>query len=904
MTSLDRAFRPELPEGRATHIKEGFVMGWLPAEIVSLDDPERNGRVQVRCDLVQPNTVWPNANDGWCWVLEDYTLPTRVGGSHKMLKVGSQVAIVPMQGDPRQMLVIGCIHCRRDSPSPHTDRFNESYGSVSANGVIDIADDRQLSRGTSYPHGVFQHVSGDGNLTYQTRDNARLQLQQDGNCRIENDTCFSALSPDGLVQQGNESGAFSRLDPSGEISHQSPSGTGISLGAAEVMAKGPASGISKLVRDARKTFGGRLGDCLRTVRDLNDALSLLSSSDFINKTPRIVELIDRVSSLSDFLDEGQEIVSKISSSSPEDLAKAIAPQVDICLGLNLEKLLPEIEDVVISEDGGSIAEQIEEILPDELKERIRPELIDRIAKIFSYDKKMAAKAILHEVLPLGANAISNMFGLNLQKTLGTISDAIETIRDVQSLLQTPGISPVNVNAFVGQLVSQTEVLGGLFPESISKYLSGGTLESVLGIPEASDISPLHLAIGHISSGIAADTQSSIAKIGPALDRLGAVREIFRQKELYETGVTSELLDRFKGIAADRGLDWSGVEYSDISQYLSAIATPILREIEAPLSESVGQFNRLIESIPDDLPAVTFSLGEKAGKLSAKGLGLGGSMEIGPDGGQIVGPDNTTKLAIANGSAKIRSALGGYGLDKKGLKAAVDVLDFMEVGIDKFQLTAGMKKGFRVKISPFGISIGLNGIPSLPDLSRLAKELIGSEEIAKTTETFDRIKQAVEGAGGGDEDGGSSGGGSGSGSGGLGNVSLDLNEKGISAGSKNGPSIDVLGDRIGVAGVDHLPFVTHTHEILNYTVETLDLMIDFAISLHFPWETEEYGSNWQTYVRENMSRPEEVIEYLAPLHGQAGFLMAALIYRRMDRPLHDWEEFGFEADDDGGSESPE
>lgn len=898
MSSLNSVFRPELPEGRA---QEGKIMGWLPGEIISLNDPEKHGRVQVRCDMIAKDVVWPNANDGWCWVLEDYTLPTETGGAHKMLKVGSQVAMVPMMGDPRQMLIIGCIHSRRDMPSPHTDRFNETYGAVSAGGVVEVSDDREKSHGKVFPHGVFQHVSGDGNLTMQTRDHARMQLQQDGNLRFENDKCFSALSPDGIVQQGNDSGAFTRLDPDGDIAIKSPSGCGMTLGELDVVATGPASGVSKIVKQGRKLFGGRLGESVRSLRELRGILRTLGPQDFVANAPRIFQLLNQVSSLQDNIKEGMSIIDKITSYTPEDLAKAIAPQVDVCLDLNLEELLPDIEgilgDVVISEQSSSlsIADAIKDILPDKLKERVRPELIEKIAKVFSYDKELAAKAILHEVVPMGTTAIANIFGLNLQKNLGGLSEAIEGVRSLKDLATTPGTFLIGSIPFADQLVGLIGGLIGKLPGKITKFLPMPLLEEILAIPEASDFSPLQLMIGHVTGGVAKDAKTSLEKVTPSLSKLKPLREMFRQNELYEGDLTGDFLDKVKEMGLAEGLDWSKVTYDDMPQFLKAIALPVIDELEPALEESVGHFNGLIESLPDDLASVRLSLGESSGTITAKGLGLGGCLEVTPDGGEIIGPDTFTKLSVENGKAKIGSILGALVIEEKGLKAGAEVLDFLQVSLDKFDVVIGMIEGFQVKIGIGGISIGMNGIPKLPDLSRLAKELIGSEKIAQVTEAISRIKQAVEGDGGGEEvGGGSSGGGSGGGSSsGTGLVSLNLNEKGITAGSENGPQINILDDRVGIAGTDYLPFVQHTHSVLNHTIGTLDLTDDTVIAFHFPWVTEEYGSNWREYVRENFPRAEEVIAYLSPLEGNAGRYLAELIYRRMDRPLHDWTEFGFE-----------
>lgn len=67
MSNLDRIFRPELPEGRVSSLKEGQIYGWIPAEITSVYDPEGLGRVKVKCDLFEENSDLPNSNDGYVW---------------------------------------------------------------------------------------------------------------------------------------------------------------------------------------------------------------------------------------------------------------------------------------------------------------------------------------------------------------------------------------------------------------------------------------------------------------------------------------------------------------------------------------------------------------------------------------------------------------------------------------------------------------------------------------------------------------------------------------------------------------------------------------------------------------------------------------------------------------------
>jgi uncharacterized protein involved in type VI secretion and phage assembly len=215
MPSLSRIFTPERPEGLATHLEEGFIIGWVPGEITSIDDPEKLGRIRVRCDLIQQDTDLPNANDGWVWVLEEFVANAVPGGTHRLLKVGTQVALLPMMGDPRQMILLGCIPSRIDRPWPEMDRSKEVYGSATPGQVFEIKNDAEASQLNAFPHGVLQHVSGKGDIMQQTAENARLQLLHDGTSRIENDKAFTTHTPDGTVVQRNAEGAQSILRAGG-----------------------------------------------------------------------------------------------------------------------------------------------------------------------------------------------------------------------------------------------------------------------------------------------------------------------------------------------------------------------------------------------------------------------------------------------------------------------------------------------------------------------------------------------------------------------------------------------------------------------------------------------------------------------------------------------------------------
>ena len=63
MVSLEKLSRPEFIEGRSSELMEGKIMGGIPAEITSLDDPEKIGRIQVCCSLIDDTKNLPNGDD-------------------------------------------------------------------------------------------------------------------------------------------------------------------------------------------------------------------------------------------------------------------------------------------------------------------------------------------------------------------------------------------------------------------------------------------------------------------------------------------------------------------------------------------------------------------------------------------------------------------------------------------------------------------------------------------------------------------------------------------------------------------------------------------------------------------------------------------------------------------------
>lgn len=234
-------------------------MGWVPGEITSLDDPEKIGRVRVRCDVIAPNTDLPNNNDGWVWVMEEFVANATPGGTHRLLKVGAQVALLPMFGDPRQMILLGCIPSRVDRPHPELDRSKETHGTATPGNVFDFKNDANASEVKAFPHGVTKTVSPTGDITQQTAEHARMQLNQDGTARIENDKAFTMMTPEGDVKSKSKEGATTTLTADGKVKVEAGTESKLTLDGKEGKMEGPLSDISQLVKKVKELLVGNLG---------------------------------------------------------------------------------------------------------------------------------------------------------------------------------------------------------------------------------------------------------------------------------------------------------------------------------------------------------------------------------------------------------------------------------------------------------------------------------------------------------------------------------------------------------------------------------------------------------------------------------------------------------------------
>lgn len=420
MPSLNRAFRPEYPEGRADHLSEGFIMGCIPATIVNIDDPEKLGRVQCNFPLIDPTLKLPNDEDAWIWVLESFTLNNLAGGTHSLLEVGLQVALLPMFGDPRFMFLIGCIPNRVDPPHPFTNRAEGTYGSVTRNEVYDIKNDFNQSRIQSYPHGVMISVTSTGHIIHQTQDAARTILKQDGNLLVQNPYAGMHLDPynkGGRIFRATASG--STEDFKDEIELINTYDGRLQLLATQSALIPPTDTATRVenIAQLHAAFGEALLSLAKVPRN-----TIAEPTDW-------TDLEDPMQSLSAKVgyDDGREAAQQFADMPLEDYTNAIAPQTDAAINNDIPDLSQQFSTTAANPDisNNQLADQVI-AKASERQLSINNDEVQDISNTLRYNPDKFGLSAASQFLPNGYSSIDSLANMGVLGNLSGINRALNT----------------------------------------------------------------------------------------------------------------------------------------------------------------------------------------------------------------------------------------------------------------------------------------------------------------------------------------------------------------------------------------------------------------------------------------------------------------------------------------------
>lgn len=171
---------------RATHFERSA--GWLQAaylaRVVSLDDPERRERVQVRLFAFDG----PDDQDAPLWARVVCPFAGANRGAFFMPDVDDEVLVVFMNGDPRHPLVIGGLWNGASAPPASLADEGNRYKRIrSKNGVVVTLDDRRGQERLVLETPAGQRVTladGPGTVTVEDGSGNRIVLDAAG-IRIE-----------------------------------------------------------------------------------------------------------------------------------------------------------------------------------------------------------------------------------------------------------------------------------------------------------------------------------------------------------------------------------------------------------------------------------------------------------------------------------------------------------------------------------------------------------------------------------------------------------------------------------------------------------------------------------------------------------------------------------------------
>lgn len=715
MPSFSHIFSPDVPENQNSNFQEGTISGWVPAVITSLVDDQKLGRVRISVDLFERGTDIPNQEDGYCWVGEEFTVNSGLGGAHRFLQGGTLIAALPMMGQPNQFLLLACINNKVDPPHPEFDRAKRTYGSATPGQVFTIKNDTSASRTDSYPHGVLQNVSGDGNLTNQTRDHARMQLRQDGTSRLENDNSFTMHSPEGTVSQRSADGAQQVLHSDGRVEMNSASGALLHLFDGEAQMSGPANQISALIADVKSLVGGHLGEGGALFSQISKlSKNLLAGGDFasfLNAASGALDGLDQ--GLLKNINPGSAALSKLTGLSFDELGTAVMPQIQKALKTGLSDVVPGLESFLQSAPNflpETISGKLAEILPAGMLKGLNLSSLGAdlspLLQALTGDPGMQLQNILDQVMPKGWKSIENVLGMNLQGAIGGIDEILnkepptlesllaeglivaETVisRELEDVVElaTPEnleILRQEIEKFFKLGVSQlTELIPGNLSGLVSELNLKDLLQMEQGISGAGRMQNL---VGRFSQGLLSKASGTIANLAPSLDKIKPVMGLAKDLLNYQKTATDEgrlrIVENLLSMAGDSefsqfiNLDAANLLQHAQDQVLPKMLSTFSDRIQGLLGPTVDDLNKAINAVPQGGSGSTVLATNLIAQISTPLQAAGSMLEVRPDASELLSPFRLNRVFAQAGKAGIATPFGGMSVSTAGLSGGLDAI---------------------------------------------------------------------------------------------------------------------------------------------------------------------------------------------------------------------------------------
>ncbi|QLE46558.1 hypothetical protein FD723_40815 (plasmid) [Nostoc sp. C052] len=676
MVSLEKLARPDLVEGRFSNFQENVIPGWIPAEITSIDDPKKLGRVKVRSDLIAENVDLPNDDDGWVWTGENYTVNAATGGSHRLLTVGSQVAVMGMLGDPRKLILIACIPNFVDPPSPELDRSQGLYGEQTPGGVYKIRQDNDASAIDAYPHGIVHHISGAGDVSTQTKEGAMVKLQSNGTVINQNKTASGVLSPDGTIQWRNAAKGSSILDKDGNWNIQSQNQSALKLGASDALIEGPRTDLATMVNSIGQNLTGKLGKAENLLSQVNGILGTFQNNGNANQLlQNLSQVVGEVDGIIKSFPESISAINQIKSQfSATDLGESLMQQAETFLKSGLGKLTPEFRKIIQQGlPADEIIAKVTNLLPNDLKSKINTPEIKSILQGLSHHPEMQEQSLLEAIAPEGFASIQNIVGMDLHGTLAQTQNLFEQAT-IPNWVNVNRLSPENLLGFMegdtslfksdddilgnlqiknwqGELQEQASKLTSFLPDDLQKLFQKQDIAELLQLALTGG-NPVQALLGKAALSFADDLLPELLG-GVGLG--GAIAPLQKLIGIAGTGDIGDALSLVKEIPGLSGLDLGGI--SNVVDVIPQAVSSVFGGLGGLFGKGKKKTNRLLNALNQDAKGGVLRVTNNLVEAAASKNALSAKMVITGSKAALTAVNGLSEV-YASGAKASLSSLGG------------------------------------------------------------------------------------------------------------------------------------------------------------------------------------------------------------------------------------------------------
>jgi len=661
MATFDATIRPYTPQARATHFEQNAIPGWIPATIESIEDENNLGRIRVTSELIEPNTTLANWDDGSILVLEDFTSNNSKGGSHRFLQGGSQVALLPMMGNPNCLLMLGCIHSIVDQPSPELNRAKGTYGSVTPGQVAKVNNDTDGSSIDSRPSGAVQHVSGGGDITAQTRNGARSSLLADGTVAYQNNMASSTIAPDGSVSVTNLAKGFSILNPDGTWEMKSSNNALLRLaeGAAEL--KGPLSSISQSVKD----LGEQLPKAMNLVQEaLTKASQLIEdfkahgSVEFL--TSKLTPLLNEVGEFKPIVEKALSSLNQLKKVEFDDLAEYLRPQAEAVLNSKVPDLFSTVRKTVESVTSDALLDELSTVLPDSFQDALK--LVDStVLQGLAHNPTAQVQYLTDSLTDGGLDSINSMLGLDLHEVLGSLQNSFNIPLPAWMSTDIPP-TPQQEEEWRLQIATQAVKVKDLLPNQLQELFSYEDVIELIEMAVAGG-DPLHAFLGKAGTKTIEGFAPKISELVDLSSKVPLIND-------FVAGITSgqdipslvsDLAGNFPGLPELESLDLN----SALSSILPIALGSLTEDLKGALTDAIASGNSLLNTLGEGKSGGVLRLTKNFVEAKASESGLGAKLMVTAPKASLVGIGGLTELFADRTSAGVKTPWGSFGLGSGG-----------------------------------------------------------------------------------------------------------------------------------------------------------------------------------------------------------------------------------------------